>query len=357
MLRGLLEQPFIQKSDLKNILRSRGVFTHNTEKGDSIPALMTTVLSPSEFDVLRESQNSREDNPKRITQTVVWNSKDTLLEALPSEIDFKEMIDMDLSNCKVEGAPEFIPVDGNPDHLRVDFDIERQNLTKSWASTKSVFPGSLEIRRIEEKGELKIVVTHTANETKKIASKATTGLVNRFKDSGHISREKDIERINFGRFSNSSRIEFFLELSVETTSNILTFEEIVDLELSPDHDSNLPSSMKWMLNKIDDLKLNGKLLHETFFVNEKSNHAHIFLYRVDVRYSFDISGLEGFCVVTMNFPEYTKSKSKSSELEISIKSINFSERPRGITKSEVKETLLDELEAQRIEKYRNYIVE
>ena len=65
MLRGFLEQPFLQKSDLKDVLRSHGVFTCNTEKSDSIPILMMTNLSPSEFDLLREAQSSREDNPKK----------------------------------------------------------------------------------------------------------------------------------------------------------------------------------------------------------------------------------------------------------------------------------------------------
>jgi hypothetical protein len=357
MLRGLMEQPFIQKADLKTILRSRGVFTCNTEKSDSIPVLMATILSPSEFDVLRESQNSREDNPKRITQVVAWDSDKTLLDSLPDDIDFKKMVDMEFSSCKVDGAPEFVPVDGNPDHLRLEFDVERTNLTKSWASTKSTFPGSLELKRIKDKGEVKVVVTHTANETKQVASKATSSLVNTFKESGHISKTKDIERITFGRFSNASRIEYFLELSVETTSNILSFEEIVDLELSPDQEAELPANMDWMSNRIDDLKLNGKSLHETFFVNEKSSHEYIFLYRVDVRYSFDISGLEGSCVVSISFPEYIKSKSDKSELEISIKSMSFADRLRGITKNEVKEMLLDELETQKIEKYRNYIVD
>lgn len=356
MLRSLTEQPFIRKSDLKNILRCRGVFTCNTEKVDSIPILMTMVLSPAEFDVLRESQSSREDNPKRITQTVAWDSDDTLLDALPDNLVFKNMIDMEFSNYKVDGAPEFIPVDGDPNHLRVNFNVERQDLTKSWASTKSMFPGALEIRRVIDKGELKVVLTHTANETKKVASKAMSALVDTFKDEGYIARDKEIQKITFDKFSNSSRIEFFLELSVETTSNILSFEEIVDLELSPDYEAELPDNMKWMANKIDDLRLNGKLLHETFFVTEKSSHRHMFLYRVDVRYSFDISGLEGGCVVTMAFPEYAKTKTGQSELEISIKSISFDVQPRGITKADVKEKLLNELEDQKIEKYRNYIV-
>ena len=356
MLRGFLEQPFIQKSDLKEVLRSRGIFTFNTEKSDSIPLLMMGILSPAEFDFLRESQNSREDNPKKITQTVAWGSDKPLLDALPDNIKINEIVDNEYANFKIVNDVGFVSVNGDPNHLRVDFDVERQDLSRNWSSTKSHFPGSIEIKRIIEKEEVKLIFTHTSNETKQVAAKATAHLVNKFKEGGYIAKDQEIQKITFERFTNSSRIEFFLELSVETTSNYLIFEEIVDLELSPDQDQSLPENMQWMANKISDLKLNGKLLHETFFVNEKHNHEFIFLYRVDARYSFDISGATGSCVVTMHFPEYARGKHNKSELEINIKSISYSANVRGITKSEIKDRLLDDLENQKSEKYKSHIV-
>lgn len=355
MLRGFLEQPFLQKSDLKDVLRARGVFTCNTEKSDSIPVLMMTTLSPSEFDSLCESQNSREDNLKKITQTIAWDSDKPLIDALPDNLNINKLIDIEYANYKVVDVSDFVPVNGNQNHLQLSFGVERQNLSKNWSSTKSHFPGMIEIKRVVDKNEVKLIFTHTSNETKEVATKATAQLVNNFKENGFIAKDQEIQKITFDRFTNASRIEFFLELSVETTSNYFEFEEIVDLELAPDHDQTLPDSMQWMTNKINDLKLNGQLLHKTFFVNEKSSHEFIFLYRVDARYKFDVSGVTGSCVVTMHFPEYSRGKQSKSELEINIKSISFESSPRGITKNEVKEKLLDELENQKAEKYRSYV--
>jgi len=354
MLRGFLEQPFIQKSDLKEMLRNRGVFTFNSEKSDSIPIIMMGILSPTEFNFLCESQKTREDNPKKITQTVAWTSNKPLLDALPDNIDINKMIDIEHANYKVVDDTGFVPVDGNPDHLRLDFGVERTDLSKNWSSTKNHFNGVIELKRVVDKGEIKLIVTHTSNETKLVANKATSQLVNKFKDNGHIARDQEIQKITFDRFSNAKRIEFFLELSVEITSNYLSFQEIVDLELSPDHEQTLPQDMQWMTDKINDLKLNGKLLHETFFVNEKHNHEFTFLYKVDARYGFDVSGVNGACVITMHFPEYSRTKNGKSELEINIKSISFENSPRSITKNEIKEILLDDLEGQKSEKYANY---
>lgn len=89
------------------------------------------------------------------------------------------------------------------------------------------------------------------------------------------------------------------------------------------------------------------MLHKTFFVNEKGSHEFIFLHRVDARYKFDVSDVTGSCVITMHFPEYSRGKQARAELEINIKSIFFDRSPRGITKSDVKEKLLDELECQK----------
>lgn len=209
MLRGLMEQPFIQKSDLKELLRSRGVFTCHTEKRDSIPILMTTILSPVEFDNLRECQSSREDNPKRITQTIPWSSEKNLLEALPENFNVGKNMEAEFSGYKIGGAPDFIPVNKDPNHLRLDFEVEREDLAKNWASNKNVFPGSIEAKRVFDGAEVKIVITHTANETKKAATNATKALVSGYKEKGYIKRESEIQKITYDRFTNSNRIQFF----------------------------------------------------------------------------------------------------------------------------------------------------
>lgn len=354
MLRGFMEQSFVTKSDLKGLLRTRGVFTCNNEKQDSIPILMATILSPNEFDLLRECQSSREDNPKIVSQTIDWESGKNLLESLPDIFDLNSMLDLEFSNFKVNGSPNFVPVDGDPDHLVMEFSVEREDMTKSWASSKSVYPGSLEMTRVQEDEEVKLVITHTANETKYVATKASTNLVKHFKKSGSISSTKEIEKITFDKFSNPKRIEYFLALSKGGSSSLLKFVEIIDLEFSPDQKKSLPDNMDWMAKKIDDLKLNGSDLHKTFFVKEKSNHEFINIYRVDAKFKFDIKGLTGQCVVTIHFPDYAKSKSEMSELEVNIKQLAFDEIPRGISKSEIKKMILKDIDSQKVKKYKEF---
>ncbi|QSV55307.1 MAG: hypothetical protein HEP80_16910 [Dolichospermum sp. UKL201] len=354
LLRGFMEQSFVGKSDLKDVLRNRGVFTHNTEKQDTIPILSSTILSPSEFDYLRECQNSKEDNPKIITQTIEWQSKDTLFDSVPERLDVNSVLDLEFSNYKVVGSPTFVPVNGDPNCIRMDFSVEREDMSKNWATNKSTFSGSLELKRMEEEGDVKIVVTHTANETKYVASKVSSSLVKHFKDKGHIDQSKKVEKILFSRFSNSGRIKYLLSLTENSKLIMLDFVDIVDIEFSPDTSNPLPQGIEWMEQKIDDLKLNGSALHQTFFFDNKSYYDFLHLYNVDSKFKFNVRGLTGECVISVGFPDYGRIKNHEAEMEVNIRNMSFDIYPKVISKSEIKQILLKEIENQKITNFKYY---
>lgn len=354
LLRGFMEQSFVGKGDLKDVLRNRGIFTRNTEKHDTIPILSSTILSPSEFDYLRECQNSKEDNPKIITQTIEWQSEETLFDSVPDRLDINSILDLEFSNFKVVGSPNFVPIDGNPDCIRIDFSVEREDMSKNWATNRSVFPGSLELKRMEEEDEVKIVVTHTANETKYVASKVSTSLVKHFKDKGCIDPSKNIEKILFSRFTNFNRIMYLFSLTEKCNSTMLNFVDIVDVEFSPDANNPLPQGIDWMEQKIEDLKLNGNALHQTFFLSDKRYYDFLNLYKVDSKFKFDVRGLTGECVISVGFPDYGRTKNPNVEMEVNIRAMSFDITPRGVNKAEIKQTLLREIENQKIENFKHY---
>jgi hypothetical protein len=352
MLRGFMEQSFVGKGDLKNLLRNRGVFTFNTEKSDMIPILSATIIRPSEFDLLRETQNSKEDNPKITTQTIEWRSPHKIFDALPECIDFNEVLDLEFANYKVVGSPIFTSINGDLDQVKVDFSVERSDLTKNWSANKSIFQGSLEFHKIGGEDDVKIIITHTANETKQVASKVSTTLVRHFKDKGFIDPEKGIEKILFSKFSNAGRIKYLLSLTKECKPNILIFQDIVNLELSPDISNPLPDGIEWMERKIQDLKLNGSELHKTFLFSSKKYYDHLYLYQVDSKFKFDISGVKGTCVISVGFSDYGKIRNPEAEMEINIRSITFETPPKDSSRIIIKKILLKEIEDQKITQFK-----
>lgn len=327
MLRGFLEQPFLGKSDLNTLLRERGVFVQQSDKKDTIPWITGLLISPLEFDQLRESQSTKEDSPKVNTQTIAWASETTLVESVPDNFDINSVLDLEFSNFAVKGSPNFIPVDGDADHLLLEFEIERNDYSKNWASAQNIFKGSLELKKVRQGKDVKLVVTHTANETKYVANKATSGIVRHFKDKKHVNATDEIKRIEFRLFSNPGRIHYFLSLTQKVNSSLLKFEDLVDVEFSPESASPesaspLPDKIKWMEKNIEDLKLNGKGLQNTLFVKDKDLHPFVHLYHVLAMYKFDHKGLIGKSVISIGFPEFGRSKELASELEVYIKRLS-----------------------------------
>jgi hypothetical protein len=236
----------------------------------------------------------------------------------------------------------------------MDFSVEREDMSKNWATNKSTFSGSLELKRMEEEGDVKIVVTHTANETKYVASKVSSSLVKHFKDKGHIDQSKKVEKILFSRFSNSGRIKYLLSLTENSKLIMLDFVDIVDIEFSPDTSNPLPQGIEWMEQKIDDLKLNGSALHQTFFFDNKSYYDFLHLYNVDSKFKFNVRGLTGECVISVGFPDYGRIKNHEAEMEVNIRNMSFDIYPKVISKSEIKQILLKEIENQKITNFKYY---
>ena len=349
MLRGFLEQSFINETNIFELLRMKGVFTFGIKKSDTIPIVITSLISPDEFDFLREKQNTKEDNPKIITQHIQWgNNKEHIIESLPTDFDLNRILDLEYSNYKVVGSPNFVPVENDADHVILEFNIERKDQSKNWASTSSIFPGSLELKRIQDNNQVRLVLTYTANETKVVASETSKNIINHFKNNGLVPAGSDLEKILFKSFTNSNRIEYFWTLTKNIKSSVLEFSSIVDLSFSPDNKLTLPDGIKWMSQKIEDLKIKGESLQETFFIQDKAYHNHILLYGVDCKFKFNIKGLIGACIATIGFPEFEKAKNENAELEVNIKSMIFEGIPKGLNKNELKKGLLKEIESQKI---------
>jgi len=359
MLRVFMEQSFVGKSELKELLRKRGVFTHGSEKNDTIPILAATILSPSEFNYLRECQSSKEDNPKIITQSIGWESEETLLDSMPEKLEVNSILDLDFVNYKVVGSPSFIPIDNDPNHIKMSYSVERIDLSKSWATTNNIFLGSLELKRVKEGNEIKMVITHTSNETKSVATKVSSCLVKHLKEEGHINSSNNIEKILFSSFSNPKRIEYLLSITKSCRSTILEFIDIVDVEFSPDTQNPLPEGIDWMQEKIDDLKLNGNALHQTFFLKDKKFHEFLHLYNVDSKFKFsgkfEDKELSGTCVMSIGFPDYGgRVKNSNAEMEVNIRTISIDLNLQNISRSEIKQIILKEVENQKIENFKSH---
>ncbi|WP_028629262.1 GapS4b family protein [Metapseudomonas resinovorans] len=351
-LRTYLSQPYIGKGDLKNILRNRGVFLSEQEKEQSIPALTLTLIRPSEFTELQLAYTSKEDNPKITTQTIKWQGNSSLIDSIPDEININKILDLDFENFKVLGAPNFYPINGNLDAIRMDFTVERLDRSKSWAEDRKNFKASIEIKKSHSQDELIIISTHTAPETKTTNKAISKHLISHFKSKNQIDENEKIRPIRFGDFTNENRFIYLLGLTKDSRLVTLSFVEIVDIGLAPDVDRTLPSDLEWMKERIKSLDLKGISLEESEFLSNPAYRPCLYLHRLDAKFRFSTSALDGECVISLGFPEFSAGQNKDSEIELRIKSITFDTIQRGMDKNDAKETILRELEFEKIETFK-----
>ena len=97
-----MEQPYIAPADLRYALRARGIFLGRNEN-DTFPVLAchTSVAVRKSSRDYRQRQEGREDNPKTVTRTIAWNSNNSLLDALPKDLNLAELLFGDSVNYKI----------------------------------------------------------------------------------------------------------------------------------------------------------------------------------------------------------------------------------------------------------------
>jgi|AntDeeMinimDraft_5_1070356.scaffolds.fasta_scaffold01472_8 hypothetical protein len=354
-LREFLSQPGITKTDIKSILRRRGVFFSDDEKVNMVPVLIKTGICPYELEELIDKVKGKEDNPKVHTQSIPWAGGDKpLLDAIPAELNIQDIIDQPFSNYKVLGAPNFKAVNGNQDHVEMEFKVERYDLTKSWDKNTSQFSGKVTLRKGHDNLDVSMSLNHTSQETKLVADKVSRRIVQNMKNEGFVNSEAEVRRIRFNDFSNSNRVAFLQDLSQKQLKEALYFKDTKDIGFRPDKKTELPSDISWMEDKIKNMILQGNDIHTTFFVKDKNYHRFLEVYRIEAEYSFSQEECSGDCRIVFEFSEFISRERTDAELLIRVANINFSDKISSISTNKVKEALLSQLEAAKLKLHEQY---
>lgn len=353
-LRDFLNDSRITKSDLRAVLRQRGIFTLADDKPEQVPILVRTGITPSELAELNEKVWFKEDNPKIHTQTIKCVESDLPLKAMiPVGFNVSKIVDKPFSNYKLLGIPNFKTVDGDPNSMELNFTVERFDYSKSWDKNSAQFSGKVTIKKNNKSVDMNISLSHTSNETKDVAHTITKKLISEMKAAGHIAKNENIKRILFSDFTNENRVNFIKKVSQDQIFNELYFKDTKDIGFSPDGTLELPADISWMQKNISNLILQGVGLHSTFFVKDKKYHKFIKIHMLEASYSFAYSGFDGTCNIVFEFPEFANKKDELSELSIRVSSLRFNEKG-GSSLSKVKELLLSQLETAKLKYYEIY---
>lgn len=318
LLRGLANQGYLVKSDLRKFLRNRGIFLNTSDKEKLVPCLSCLLLSPIEFDELREYQNTKEDNFKKNTSRLKWSSESNIFEAVKN-IRFENLIPDEGYNFYLVKEPNIIFYPKNKDKVKIEYELERNDFNKSFYESTNRFRGEIEIEKLSD-NEIKITKSYTSSESNFVGDSLIKTAENHFKTNNHVSSEVTLKKILFSDFDNEERIVFFYRLSRNMDSTYFDFKDIVNMEFRPDNNEKLPEEIEWMKNK-SELKLKGKSIHDTFFIRDKKYHKNLQFWEMESSYSFEFESYDGNCNVVFSFRDYLN-KNDKAEFEINIS--NFS---------------------------------
>ena len=352
-IRGFANQQFISAAEINRILRNRGIFTLNTDKDYTLPILQTLLLSPNEFDEIREAYRYREDNYKTISREISWGGKSDLSQTNNIPIEIDDVIKKKLPTCEIQAPIRFSKVDGDPNHMKAEFSIERHDINKSWYEQSNVFSGTVEF--IKENDGGRVVMKYTAPETKEIAEEIIKAKVIQYKENNMISKSKSPKKISFSEFENADRFVFFYRLTTKMRQNdFIHCKDIIDISIKPDEACDiLPEKIDWM-QKMNNITLSGDSLGHTYFMEDRKYHNSLILWSIDASFSYDYKGEKGNFIARFGFSDYLKKKD-NSEFEIEILSLTCENNLDSKNKKHLKATLLAELDRQKSLVYNNFI--
>lgn len=306
-LRSLLSTSLITEPELKRVLREKGIFVCNPNKEKTIPILTSLLLSPKEFDTLKEHQKTKEDKEKRQESRFKTEIKPTIENLKPF---FKSCNLYDIDGGKFKNYKYTTPMvnfrsDKDKKQLIVEYEIERYQRNKSWNEQTDFFKGSVIFDC--SGGNLEIIAKSisTAKETLEINRNIINHIKLKLIEGDIISKTTKEEKILMNDMTNEERLQFLLAFTDNSILTDIEFIDITSIEIEIDETATLPDSskIKWMEDKIKKLKLDGKKIEDIEILTNNANHKYLKCWGLVAEYKFDnpITSGSGTTIIDFRF--------------------------------------------------------
>lgn len=337
-LRPLLNDSCLTDSDLNNVLKSRGVFLGNAEKKSTIPLIVTMVLSPKEFEMLQERQETKESNPKHRNSTVQSKSANSLIAAI-SEFNISVDNIEELNDIELITPMNFATLSEN--HLQLVYSIIRKDLTRDWVRPVSRHTGKVEIKKNDESNIVEICNEYTSKETDDINKQVINNLLSFLKEKQEV--DDKTETVSANDFTNRERFNFMLQLASDSDDGSMKFVEIKDIELGPDPESPPKDPNSIIQQNVKKVIINGNALEGNSLLKNDADKDHLILRSVEAKYEFNHKGTKGFCVLQYGFMHFFRNQNTSQEFQVALLYLNS----KAINKAALNNFVLEQFEQMK----------
>ena len=346
-IKPLLIASSLSEYDLKFLLQKRGVFIKSSQRNITVPHLASMLLSPNEFETLRNRQHQKESNIKRYTAQSEWLDQTiTIADVLTDKLDTivkdltKEESPYSIRNYSINYISN--------NKILIAGEIERRDWTKDVFSSTTSHPWKFTIEKSNSGKIVEYISETTVPETKQLTNLFQTRIHQQFQSAKTVDATKAIQRVLATHFKGNHFLFEFLFEFTKLRFTSLEFVRIVDIETGIDNKRNFPENFQWLKGNIGELKLTavqGRKLKETDII--KVGELGILVFgEIDAEFTFDYKDAKGTCIIRYGFPKFYDKKNQV-EFETKIQRINLSREFSHISKETVKRHLLGDFQKDK----------
>ncbi|MDD2641265.1 MAG: hypothetical protein PHS65_09790, partial [Arcobacteraceae bacterium] len=324
-LRGLLQNSLITESQLRTLLREKGIYFCESIKEKMVPVLSSLLLSPKEFDLLKEHQKTKEDKEKRHESRFKTESEVTTqnLKQVLKSFNLNDLDTSKFKNYKYKTPHVTFEENKEKNQLLVTYEIERYQRNKSFSEQVEFYKGTVILDCNGNNLEIITKSISTAKETLDINRNIINHIKSTLIKNNILSQTTKEEKILMSDMSNEEIIQFLLAFTDNTKLKNIKFENVKSIDMEIDESIPLPekSDIKWMESKINKLKLDGKKIEEIKLLTENTNHKYLKCWGLVAVFKYDNTIGKGNSIVEFRFNATNK-----NEFFIQINSSKFDKK-------------------------------
>jgi len=350
-LRDLLSRSIITEAEMNKLLKKKGVYLAEPTKENIIPILSSILLSPKEFDFLKEKQKHRDDKEKHRSDSIECKETikaQTLITILPKSLNLNEVAKAAHSNYDFHNANINISmIEENPNKVKFEYTITKYENNKIWFDNKNEFYGTLIFERKDNELQIKSSSYHTAKETELINDHIKSNIIKHLKSQDFVEHNKKEEKILMKNLSNEQIVKFFLGFTNVAIVKDLEFEKVISIDIEIDTSTPLPNDekIKWMEDKVNKLKFDGTKIEEIDFLTDSKYHQYLKCWGMVAKYKIDSINGKGDSEVKFAFNKFN-----SHEFEVNIEKIKL--ETMNSTKKIAEHFILEQLDILKLDNYK-----
>lgn len=349
-LRSFINNSSITESELNLFLKRKGIFLCNPKKENMIPLISSLVLSPKEFELLKDYHHLTEGKDKNRSSILETSSqvKGKDLEKVLKSVDLSKVIKSDFPMYQFTTPIVNFELDDKNKQLILEYEIESYYRNRTWDEQISNFKGKVAFDYSKKALEIISNNIYTSKETYEINRQIISFAKKELKKANIIKNTIE-KRILIDRLSNSQILQFLLSFTNNEFFSNIEFRNIISIDMELPEEIPEDSDIKWMENHVKKLKLDGAKIEELAIIKENENHEYVKCWGIVAEYKVNSYKVEGTVTVKL---EFSKVKSNGEFMvlidKVKLEKKHYSERV-------IREVVQKEIDSIKHENFKKII--